>query len=79
MRSFNTHTSKADISNEFGKPLSSTLNETTISWEVNQGFKVTRVKAYFLTGKLNKIQFLSLDPFWGYTLYYSENGVERER
>ncbi|WP_405599254.1 MULTISPECIES: hypothetical protein [unclassified Pseudoalteromonas] len=39
LRSFNTHTSKADISNEFGKPVSSTLNETTISWEVNLGLK----------------------------------------
>lgn len=78
LRSFDTHTSKADISNEFGEPLNNTLNDTTISWEVKQDSKVTRVKAYFLTGELNKVQFLSLDPFWGYTLYYSKNGVENE-
>ncbi len=78
LRSFNSNTTSDEISQMFGNPIKSTLADTTISWEIEQEGKVTRVKAYYLTGELNKIQFLSLDPFWGYTLYYSGKGVKSE-
>ena len=78
LRSFKSDSSKDDISNELGEPVKSEFLETTISWELIQLDQTTRVKAYFLTGKLNKIQFLSLEPFWGYTLYYSKEGVTNE-
>jgi hypothetical protein len=78
LRSFKSGTTKVQISNIFGEPVKSTIGETTISWEINQASKITRVKAYFLTGELNKIQLLSLEPFWGYTLYYSKEGVSNE-
>ena len=32
----------------------------------------SHVRAYYLTGSLDKIQYLSLDPMWGYNVYYSE-------
>ena len=78
LRAFSSNTSERDISKIFGSPVKSDFNKTTISWELSQEGKTTRVKAYFLTGDLNKIQFISLEPFWGYTLYYSENGVKNE-
>ncbi|MEH6396067.1 hypothetical protein [Pseudoalteromonas sp.] len=78
LRSFTSNSSKTDISNEFGEPVKAAIGEVTVSWELVQLDQTTRIKAYFLTGKLNKIQFLSLEPFWGYTLYYSKEGVSNE-
>lgn len=78
LRSFTTNSTKTDISNEFGEPINVAVGEITLSWELVQLDQTTRIKAYFLTGKLNKIQFLSLEPFWGYTLYYSKDGVSNE-
>ncbi|MCP4481984.1 MAG: hypothetical protein GY817_04130 [bacterium] len=78
LRSFTSNSTKADISNEFGQPVKGAVGEVTVSWEMVQLEQTTRIKAYFLTGKLNKIQFLSLEPFWGYTLYYSKEGVSNE-
>ena len=78
LRSFTTNSTKTDISNEFGEPINVAVGEITVSWELVQLDQTTRIKAYFLTGKLNKIQFLSLEPFWGYTLYYSKDGVSNE-
>ncbi len=78
LRSFTSNSTKTNISNEFGEPVKSAVGEVTVSWELVQLDQTTRIKAYFLTGKLNKIQFLSLEPFWGYTLYYSKEGVSNE-
>jgi hypothetical protein len=78
LRSFTSNSTTMDISNEFGEPVKAAVGEVTVSWELVQLDKTTRIKAYFLTDKLNKIQFLSLEPFWGYTLYYSKAGVSNE-
>ena len=78
LRRFKSDTDKSEISNVFGNPVKSSLGETSISWEIDQDGNITRVKAYFITGELNKIHFISLDPFWGYTLYYSLDGVSHE-
>ncbi len=78
LRSFTSNSTKTDISKEFGEPVKAAVGEVTVSWELVQLDQTTRIKAYFLTGKLNKIQFLSLEPFWGYTLYYSKEGVSNE-
>jgi len=78
LRSYNVNTTPQEISDTFGKPIKSSAGGVTISWEIMQESHVTRVKAYFIAVVLKKIQFISLEPFWGYTLYYSKEGVSNE-
>lgn len=78
LRSFTSKTTVKDISSLFGSPTNRKPGDITVGWEIDQDGDITYVKAYFLTGGLNKIQFMSLKPFWGYTLYYNDSGVTNE-
>ena len=34
----------------------------------------SHVRAYYVSGSLDKIQYLSMSPMWGYSVYYTATG-----
>ncbi len=76
LREFNWSTNPDTLSKKFGDPVLERSNQ--IAWEFNHKGKVTRVYAYYLTGGMDKIHYISMDPSWGHVIYYGENGIKGE-
>ena len=74
LRSYSIQTTEQDISKNFGPPIKG-AGTIRPSWEVVSGEQPKRVQAYFITGGLNKVHFLSLDPLWGYVIHYNSDGT----
>ena len=75
MKNFTRKTTVSEISNHLGEPSSGGVGGVNPEWTIMHGEKETRLRAYFVTNGLNKIQYISLKPMWGYTLYYNDNGA----
>ena len=74
IKGFSSDTTIQEISDKFGEPHNQGVGGINPSWKLMHNGKESRLRAYFITGGLNKIQYMSLDPFWGYSVYYDEQG-----
>ena len=75
MHGLTMSTTISDIKKILGDPSDMGISDLNPTWELLHEGKTTHLRAYFLTHQLNKVQYMSLDPMWGYTTYYDENGV----
>lgn len=75
MLSLTSNSTIEDINSSLGSATDMGVAGANPSWELRHGESTTQLRAYFLTGGLNKVQYISLSPMWGYTVYYDETGA----
>jgi hypothetical protein len=75
LRGFSQETTMEDISAILGEPKDGGVKGLNPTWELIHDGKTTQLRAYFISNKLVKIQYISIDPMWGYVTYYDTNGV----
>ena len=77
LRGYSSQTTEGDIVEDFGAAIKGAGSARPV-WEIGRENRTTRLYAYYLTGRLNKIHLLSLKPAWGYVIHYHADGTHTE-
>lgn len=74
-KKFSATTTTDDITKILGRPYDKGVAGVNPQWNFKHGDHETRLKAYFISGSLDKVQYTSLDPLWGYSIYYDSDDL----
>lgn len=75
---YTNQTTINDLTKAFGPPVKMGVGGVNPEWSIWHDGKETRMRAYFISGGLDKVHYMSLDPMWGYIIHYDENGARPE-
>ena len=75
LHGFSFETKIDEISAILGEAKDMGMDGLNPTWELTHDGKTTHLRAYFIENQLVKMQYISIDPMWGYVVYYNENGV----